>query len=563
MRKLVSIIIVFMLLAGMAMPAGAVSPAEIEAAVRDAAEYMLEAVKSPQVSSIGGEWAVMGLARCGYDVPDSYYEGYYRTVEKYVRDCEGVLHSVKYTEYSRVVLALTAAGYDPRDVAGYDLTAPLEDFDKTIWQGINGPVFALLALDSVNYQNSWRGEYVAEILRRQLDDGGWNLNGGVTGATRNQPSDPDMTGMVLQALAKYQDMPEVKSATEKALAFLSEKQNSEGGYSSVFSSSTTDIESAVQALVALCELGIPVDDERFVKDGNTLVDNILSYKNADGSYWHTHDDGGSNQMATEQALYGLAAAQRAAQSAAGKTQNTATPVTNSLYRMDDAVKRGKSAGNHTDSEHESTHGMPGKHPDVNFMPVEHHGKAFADTTDHPEKTAIEMLAERAIINGKSETEFAPDATMTRAEFAAIVTRGLGLMQNPESAAQNSFEDVDSNAWYYEYVITAAYYEIVRGVSESQFAPHNTITRQEAAVMTARAARLCGIDTSRGETQIRNTLAQFTDYRSAAGWAQESLAFCYDTGILDDSVLNISPAEHVSRGEIAGMLYRMLDAAWLI
>jgi len=63
------------------------------------------------------------------------------------------LHERRYTDYSRVILGLTAAGYDPRAFAGYDLTLPLADFDKTIWQGINGPVFALIALDSGNYSN--------------------------------------------------------------------------------------------------------------------------------------------------------------------------------------------------------------------------------------------------------------------------------------------------------------------------------------------------------------------------------------------------------------------------
>ena len=115
-----------------------------------------------------------------------------------------------------------AAGYDPRDVAGYDLTAPLEDFDKTIWQGINDPIFAL---DSLNYPNSQRDVYIAGILKLQLNDGGCNLSGSGAG-------DPDVTGMTLQALAKYQSKPEVKTATDKAISFLSKAQDASGGYSS-------------------------------------------------------------------------------------------------------------------------------------------------------------------------------------------------------------------------------------------------------------------------------------------------------------------------------------------
>ena len=129
--------------------------------IKDTANYIQKTVKNPQVGSVGGEWAVIGLARSEFDIPDSYYDNYYKNVEAYVKAADGILHDKKYTEYSRVILGLTAAGYDPTDVAGYDLTTALGDFEKTIWQGINGPVFALIALDSDNYS-------MPEILRQRF-----------------------------------------------------------------------------------------------------------------------------------------------------------------------------------------------------------------------------------------------------------------------------------------------------------------------------------------------------------------------------------------------------------
>ena len=113
----------------------------VQSEVQSSAAFMLSSVKSPEVGSIGGEWAVLGLARSGYSVPTSYYDEYYTRVEKYVKNCDGVLHDRKYTEYSRVILALTAIGRDPSNVAGYNLLTPLGDFDKTIWQGLNGPIW--------------------------------------------------------------------------------------------------------------------------------------------------------------------------------------------------------------------------------------------------------------------------------------------------------------------------------------------------------------------------------------------------------------------------------------
>jgi len=238
---------------------------QISAAIKDTASYIYQRVKNPQVGSVGGEWAVIGLARSGYNVPDSYYEGYYRAVESYVKAANGVLHDKKYTEYSRVILALTAAGYDLTNVAGYDLTMPLGDFEKTIWQGINGPIFALLALDSGNYAipenpaasvQATRDMYIDEILRRQLPDGGFSLLGGSKNATEaDAQADPDITATALQALAKYQDRADVRKATEKALACLSRLQNDQGGYTSWDENS---VESVAQVIVALAELEIPL-----------------------------------------------------------------------------------------------------------------------------------------------------------------------------------------------------------------------------------------------------------------------------------------------------------------
>ena len=105
----------------------AVSKETLNDAVQDTAEYMYRTVQDPQVGSIGGEWAVLGLARSGYDVLDSYYQDYYATVETYVKACDGKLHDKKYTEYSRVIVALSSIGKDARNVGGYDLTKPLGD----------------------------------------------------------------------------------------------------------------------------------------------------------------------------------------------------------------------------------------------------------------------------------------------------------------------------------------------------------------------------------------------------------------------------------------------------
>ena len=539
-QRALSLLLTLVLMLGLAVPSSAaLSGSALDAALTQTAQYVHKTVKNPQVGSIGGEWAILGLARSGYDVPDSYYETYYETVEDYVTSCNGVLHTKKYTEYARVIVALTAMGKDPRRVAGYDLTKPLGDYDKAIWQGLNGPIWALIALDSGNYpmpQNeeaktqATRQMYVDHILACQLPDGGWSLSASDTS------SDPDITGMALQALAKYQDRPAVAKAIDKALTCMSQQQSEDGGFSSW---STANSESSVQMIVALCELGISLEDPRFVKNGNTLLDALLTYRLSDGSFRHTID-GSSNLMASEQGLYALAALWRA---------ETGKP---SLYRMTDPLSIGSSSD-------QTAQGLPGKHADVTASPITVPGKTFSDITGHVNQTAIESLSSRGIINGMNDTQFAPDATMTRAQFAAIVVRGLGLPQREVTV----FDDVKSSDWYAVYVGSAYTYGIVNGRSADTFDPNGTITRQEAALMVARAAKLCGMDTALDTATVRDVLAQFTDYVSADTWAREGLAFCYQQGILDDSALEIRPKTAILRCEIAQMLYNLLGAAQLL
>ena len=129
---------------------GCAAPAEKTQAEKTAA-YLMDTVTEPSCGSVGGEWAVIGLARAGCAVKDGYFEGYYDRLCETLRACGGVLDARKNTEYSRVILALTAIGKDPSDVAGYDLLLPLADHEQTLWQGLNGPIWALIALDCHGY----------------------------------------------------------------------------------------------------------------------------------------------------------------------------------------------------------------------------------------------------------------------------------------------------------------------------------------------------------------------------------------------------------------------------
>lgn len=296
-----------------------------ETQLEKTAGYLQAQIAEPGTGSVGGDWLIFGLARSGVKVPQKYFDAYYENVEAAVREKNGVLSDRKYTEYSRTVLALTAIGKNPADVAGFDLLKPLADFEQVTRQGINGTIFALLALDSGNYEipenpdaavQATRQMYVDELLARALPDGGWTLTGG-------EP-DVDITAMTLQALAKYRDQADVTAAVERGLAVLSSLQEPDGGYVSWGSSNS---ESVAQVIVALTELGVPLDDERFTKNGITVEDALLRFAQENGAFVHVRDgSGGDDGMATEQAFYALAAIHRAE---TGKT---------TLYDMTDVMQ---------------------------------------------------------------------------------------------------------------------------------------------------------------------------------------------------------------------------------
>ena len=261
---------------------------------------MLDTVKTDELT-FGSEWLVIALARSGRDVPDSYYD----SVVKAVQSAKGQLSDKKSTEYARTILALTAIGKDPADVGGYDLLAGLADMDDVTYQGINGAIFALLALDSGKYDvpaaaeggtQVTRDGLVAYILAQQLSDGGWALSG--------TSADPDVTAMALQALAPYRTGDEtVDAAVDKGVQLLSDMQLSDGGYSSW---GTLNSESCAQVLIALATLGIdPASDSRFIKNGLTVLDALLAYA-VSGGFRHTVD-GEADAIATEQALCALTA----------------------------------------------------------------------------------------------------------------------------------------------------------------------------------------------------------------------------------------------------------------
>lgn len=294
-------------------------PSAADKAFEDTQSYILGIDKEPGYFS---QWFALGLARSGMDLNSSYFKTFYNNMAAYITRKDGELHRVKYTEYSKAILSLTAIGKDARNVNGYNLLWYLADFSMVTRQGFNGPVWALLALNSnPAYTIPIRGDVEVQttekvlvdyLLARELQGGGWSLAG---------DADVDITGMTIQALAPYYHKSGYENVTEaidRGINVLSSMQQpaTDGfGYMGV-----TNSESCAQVLVALCSVGIdPQKDSRFIKQGSGVVGNLLSYHVAGSGFMHVkageqNNGGGApgeiNGMATEQGFYALTAYKR-------------------------------------------------------------------------------------------------------------------------------------------------------------------------------------------------------------------------------------------------------------
>lgn len=286
-----------------------------QTAYRETGKYLQEQ-DALSAGSVGGEWAVIGLSRAGL-LTDKTAVAYEQTAADYAAGAvSGRLDRAKSTENSRTILGLTAAGYNAAAVAGVDLTSGLSDMNYLRIQGLNGPIWALIALDCHGYdipqcaeggEQTTRAGLVAEILTSQCSDGGWTLAG--------DTADVDMSAMALTALAAYKEDDEVKAAVDAALVYLSDAQQADGGF---MSWGAANSESCAQVIVALTALGIdPAADSRFVKNGASPLDGLCAFACEGGGFRHSDEQMESDGMATEQGFYALAAYDRFRQ---GKTR---------------------------------------------------------------------------------------------------------------------------------------------------------------------------------------------------------------------------------------------------
>lgn len=287
-----------------------------EQATKDYTEAVEEAIdkasQNIKKDGVNSEWEAIGLTQAGKKVPEGYNDVLSSHIQEQI--VVGLETSrIKITDIERLAMATVAIGKDPQEIDDlnliehiYNSPEHISGTDAMTLQGNNGPIFALIALDTINFDvpddAKWtRQKLIDELLSTQNEDGSWSLNDILP-----SPS-VDITAMALIGLSPYKNQPKVESALDEAVAWLSSIQTDNGGFDGGDFVGGITSEAASQVMIGLTAYGINPTNKQFTKNGNDLMSHLLEYQNEDGGFKHTHDYPNSNAMATEQALQALVA----------------------------------------------------------------------------------------------------------------------------------------------------------------------------------------------------------------------------------------------------------------
>jgi hypothetical protein len=183
---------------------------------------------------------------------------------------------------------------------------------------------------------------------------------------------------------------------------------------------------------------------------------------------------------------------------------------------------------------------------------------FLDMAGHWAEADVQLMAARGVAGGMPDGTFAPDQQVTRAQFAALLIRSLGIGE--QAATGGKFTDVAAGAWYAGAVETAAVAGLVGGYPDGTFNSAANITRQELAAMVTRGLAYRDQDTALDEATVERILARFGDAAEISDWARQVTAVATQENIIGgypDGTF--APQANATRAEAIVMLKRMLAA----
>lgn len=192
----------------------------------------------------------------------------------------------------------------------------------------------------------------------------------------------------------------------------------------------------------------------------------------------------------------------------------------------------------------------------NTYAVIRHSITFNDVTAQWAKDVVNDLGSRMVVSGDANGLFHPDRNITRAEFAAILVRALGM--NEDTGVASPFSDVNSGAWFRGAVHTAHIYHLIKGFENGTFLPADNITREQAMTLT-------GLNDKLPSSQAENELLEsFADEDSISVWARSGIATGIQAGIVSGRAdKELAPKSFITRAEAAVIVQKLLQRSELI
>ncbi|OMF47570.1 S-layer homology domain-containing protein [Paenibacillus amylolyticus] len=191
----------------------------------------------------------------------------------------------------------------------------------------------------------------------------------------------------------------------------------------------------------------------------------------------------------------------------------------------------------------------------------YHPATFSDVSSHWSRDDVQDLASRLIVQGTGENVFAPDRSITRAEFTAVLLRGLGL-HSPRSTEEASFTDVKTGSWYEDEVQTAVSYGLISGYADESFRPNSEISRAEALTIVSRAMKLVGLAQA-DASETTSLLSTYSDSAKVQAWAAEPVASAIKQELVQGADGKLMSDADISRAQSAAIVKRLLAKAGLI
>ncbi|GGA03432.1 hypothetical protein GCM10008018_56780 [Paenibacillus marchantiophytorum] len=181
-------------------------------------------------------------------------------------------------------------------------------------------------------------------------------------------------------------------------------------------------------------------------------------------------------------------------------------------------------------------------------------KSFDDVKEHWAKSDIELLASKFVVQGTGESTFGPEQQVTRAQFASMLVSALGLSPDASSA---KFKDVNATDWFAGAVGTAAKVGLVEGTEGGLFEADKDISREQMAIMIARAIKLAGKETK--SINEEDKLARFGDGSAISEWAKKAVAQTIDANIVNGlTEQTFAPQANATRAQATVMMKRFLQ-----